>query len=115
SPATTWSPSTASVMPAGPSPCARAPDLHRRGPRRRVGRARCPTPRPARRGAGRVRCVSSSIPRTDDVDTIDDADPASAPGGALVDDSRRVLVHLLQGPLIDGRRDSARYGQLLRD
>ena len=37
------------------------------------------------------------------------------PGGALVDDSRRVLVHLLQGPFLDGRRDGARYAQLLRD
>lgn len=36
-------------------------------------------------------------------------------GGALVDESRRVLVALLQGPYIDGRRDPARYGQLLRD
>ncbi|MGY5765511.1 DUF4194 domain-containing protein [Brachybacterium sp. DNPG3] len=45
-----------------------------------------------------------------------DADlTGSAPGGALVDESRRVLVSLLQGPFIDGRRDPARYAQLLRD
>ena len=40
---------------------------------------------------------------------------ASVPGAALVDESRRVLVHLLQGPFLDGRRDGARYAQLLRD
>lgn len=34
---------------------------------------------------------------------------------ALVDDSRRVLVALLQGPYLDGRKDPSRYGQLLRD
>ncbi|WP_341856542.1 DUF4194 domain-containing protein [Brachybacterium sp. GPGPB12] len=39
----------------------------------------------------------------------------SVPGGALVDDSRRVLVHLLQGPFLDGRRDGGRYAQPLRD
>ncbi|MGQ4553217.1 DUF4194 domain-containing protein [Dermabacteraceae bacterium CCM 9519] len=33
----------------------------------------------------------------------------------LVDESRRVLVALLQGPFIDGRRDANRWGQLLRD
>ena len=49
----------------------------------------------------------------DDIEQVDDA--PTAPGGALVDESRRVLVHLLQGPFLDGRRDSARYGQLLRD
>ncbi|MCT1866909.1 DUF4194 domain-containing protein [Dermabacter sp. p3-SID358] len=40
---------------------------------------------------------------------------AGSTGGALVDDSRRVLVALLQGPYLDGRRDPQRYGQLLRD
>lgn len=35
--------------------------------------------------------------------------------GSLVDDSRRVLVALLQGPFLDGRKDHARYAQLLRD
>lgn len=35
--------------------------------------------------------------------------------GRLVDDSRRVLVALLQGPFLDGRKDQARYAQLLRD
>ncbi|MFC0675629.1 DUF4194 domain-containing protein [Brachybacterium hainanense] len=33
----------------------------------------------------------------------------------LVDESRRVLVALLQGPFLDGRKDTARYAQLLRD
>ncbi|MGX0780566.1 uncharacterized protein DUF4194 [Dermabacter hominis] len=40
---------------------------------------------------------------------------AGSTGGALVEDSRRVLVALLQGPYLDGRRDPQRYGQLLRD
>lgn len=35
--------------------------------------------------------------------------------GHLVDDSRRVLVALLQGPFLDGRKDHARFAQLLRD
>ena len=34
---------------------------------------------------------------------------------ALVDESRRALVALLQGPFIDGRKDPHRYGQVLRD
>lgn len=33
----------------------------------------------------------------------------------LVDESRRVLVALLQGPFLDGRKDTVRYSQLLRD
>ncbi|EWS80220.1 hypothetical protein BF93_04220 [Brachybacterium phenoliresistens] len=33
----------------------------------------------------------------------------------LVDESRRVLVALLQGPFLDGRKDAVRYSQLLRD
>ena len=53
-------------------------------------------------------------PDTDDLATPEDGAP-SVPGAALVDDSRRVLVHLLQGPFLDGRRDGARYAQLLRD
>jgi len=44
-----------------------------------------------------------------------DGDTPSAPGAALVEESRRVLVHLMQGPFLDGRRDPARYAQLLRD
>ncbi len=40
---------------------------------------------------------------------------SSAPLGLLVDESRRVLVALLQGPYLDGRRDTDRYAQLLRD
>lgn len=50
----------------------------------------------------------------DDLAPTEEASP-SVPGGALVDDSRRVLVHLLQGPFLDGRRDGGRYAQLLRD
>lgn len=52
-------------------------------------------------------------PEPDDHGAADQA--PSATGTALVDESRRVLVHLLQGPFIDGRRDGARYAQLLRD
>ena len=50
----------------------------------------------------------------DDLAPTEEASP-SVPGGALVDESRRVLVHLLQGPFLDGRRDGGRYAQLLRD
>ncbi|WP_394216536.1 DUF4194 domain-containing protein [Brachybacterium vulturis] len=58
----------------------------------------------------------SSAPRTDVDDPAQQEDGApSVTGTALVDESRRVLVHLLQGPFLDGRRDSARYAQLLRD
>ncbi|WP_114853520.1 DUF4194 domain-containing protein [Brachybacterium sp. YJGR34] len=58
----------------------------------------------------------TSAPRrdADALEPLEDGAP-SATGSALVDDSRRVLVHLLQGPFMDGRRDSARYAQLLRD
>jgi hypothetical protein len=46
----------------------------------------------------------------------DDPDAPTTSGlGALVDESRRVLVALLQGPFVDGRREPQRYGQLLRD
>lgn len=47
----------------------------------------------------------------------DDADQPEAPTalGALVDESRRALVALLQGPFLDGRKDPQRYGQVLRD
>ena len=55
-------------------------------------------------------------PEPGEQDDLDQAvDAPTAPGGALVDESRRVLVHLLQGPFLDGRRDPNRYGQLLRD
>lgn len=57
--------------------------------------------------------MSTSATRPDAV--LDEDDAPSAPGAALVDESRRVLVHLLQGPFLDGRRDAARYAQLLRD
>jgi len=40
---------------------------------------------------------------------------AGAALGQLTDESRRALVALLQGPFIDGRKDSSRYTQLLRD
>jgi len=60
--------------------------------------------------------VISSAPRTDaDTSTPREDGPPSVTGASLVDESRRVLVHLLQGPFLDGRRDSTRYAQLLRD
>nr|WP_262424584.1 DUF4194 domain-containing protein [Brachybacterium sp. Z12] len=60
--------------------------------------------------------MSTSASRTDPAGTdLVEGDAPSVPGTALVDESRRVLVHLLQGPFLDGRRDGARYAQLLRD
>jgi len=59
--------------------------------------------------------VSSTDLRTDADDDFAAEDAPSATGSALVDESRRVLVHLLQGPFLDGRRDGTRYAQLLRD
>lgn len=44
----------------------------------------------------------------------DDRHTGAAPG-RLVDESRRVLVALLTGPFLDGRKDPDRWGQLLRD
>jgi hypothetical protein len=44
-----------------------------------------------------------------------DLDPTTSSLGRLVDESRRVLVSLLQGPFLDGRKDPTRYSQLLRD
>ena len=60
--------------------------------------------------------MTSSAPRpaADDLSETEEQTP-SAPGAALVDESRRVLVHLMQGPFLDGRRDGGRYAQLLRD
>lgn len=53
--------------------------------------------------------------RIDD-DRVDaDATAGAAPLGRLVDESRRVLVAVLQGPFLDGRKDQERYSQLLRD
>ena len=55
-------------------------------------------------------------PDSDAQDQLQQVDAApTAPGSTLVDESRRVLVHLLQGPYLDGRRDPTRYAQLLRD
>ena len=49
-------------------------------------------------------------------DASDDVDaPTASSLGSLVDESRRVLVALLQGPFLDGRKDTVRYSQLLRD
>lgn len=49
-------------------------------------------------------------------DASDDVDaPTASSLGSLVDESRRVLVALLQGPFLDGRKDTGRYSQLLRD
>lgn len=66
------------------------------------------------------RTVPAATPSTDRDEwalASDDEDLtyAGSTGGALVEDSRRVLVALLQGPYLDGRRDPQRYGQLLRD
>lgn len=52
---------------------------------------------------------------TDDDALVEDEELAPAPAGSLVDESRRALVALLQGPFVDGRRDSSRYAQVLRD
>ncbi|WP_084252803.1 DUF4194 domain-containing protein [Devriesea agamarum] len=59
------------------------------------------------------RHADSSEPDTPGTDT----DTRSGSGGfrRLVDPSRRVLVALLQGPFLDGRKDSERWAQLLRD
>lgn len=58
--------------------------------------------------------ISSASPSDVDDSAQEDGAP-SVPGAALVDESRRVLVHLMQGPFLDGRRDGTRYAQLLRD
>lgn len=69
---------------------------------------------PDNAGPGRVRNEA-----LEDWGLADDAPEnlvhAGSAGGALVEESRRVLVALLQGPYLDGRRDPQRYGQLLRD
>lgn len=64
-----------------------------------------------------VQCVPvmSTPPRTVEDPAPTDPDSPAGAGAALVDESRRVLVHLLQGPYLDGRREGARYAQLLRD
>ena len=60
--------------------------------------------------------VTSPFSPASPSDPADDAEtPTSSSLGSLVDESRRVLVALLQGPFLDGRKDTARYGQLLRD
>lgn len=58
---------------------------------------------------------TDSRPAPADLEDETSAGPSGSLGGALVDDSRRVLVHLLQGPFLDGRKDPSRYAQLLRD
>lgn len=60
--------------------------------------------------------VTSYEQRPDDESPVaDEQDAVPAPAGSLVDESRRALVALLQGPFIDGRRDGSRYSQILRD
>lgn len=54
--------------------------------------------------------TDSPLPQEDDT-----LEGTSVLRGSLVDASRRVLVSLLQGPYLDGRRDHGRYAQLLRD
>lgn len=58
---------------------------------------------------------TDSRPAPADLEDETSAGSSGSLGGALVDDSRRVLVHLLQGPFLDGRKDPSRYAQLLRD
>lgn len=67
-----------------------------------------------RRYADRVTTLNGSNSPAETVE--DDTElTASAGMGALVDESRRALVALLQGPFIDGRKDPQRYAQVLRD
>ncbi|GAB2540498.1 DUF4194 domain-containing protein [Brachybacterium huguangmaarense] len=54
-------------------------------------------------------------PRRTDHDDDPSLEGTSVILGSLVDESRRALVALLQGPFVDGRTDGARYAQLLRD
>ncbi|MDO5663204.1 MAG: DUF4194 domain-containing protein [Brachybacterium sp.] len=56
-----------------------------------------------------------TTPHAPGADIEPDLTPDDAPLGRLVDDSRRVLVALLQGPYLDGRKDQGRYVQLMRD
>lgn len=58
---------------------------------------------------------TASSPDTPEPAADDPLEGTSVILGSLVDDSRRVLVALLQGPFLDGRKDHARYAQLLRD
>ncbi|WP_347041261.1 DUF4194 domain-containing protein [Brachybacterium nesterenkovii] len=58
---------------------------------------------------------TASSPVTPEPADDDSLENTSVILGSLVDDSRRVLVALLQGPFLDGRKDHARYAQLLRD
>ncbi len=69
-----------------------------------------PMTSPASPAAAASSNSSGSAPSPDDPDA-----PTTSGLGALVDESRRVLVALLQGPFVDGRREPQRYGQLLRD
>jgi hypothetical protein len=57
----------------------------------------------------------STAPSPSSPGSADDLDPTTSSLGRLVDESRRVLVALLQGPFLDGRKDPTRYSQLLRD
>ena len=58
---------------------------------------------------------TASSPVTPEPADDDSLENTSVILGSLVDDSRRVLVALLQGPFLDGRKDHVRYAQLLRD
>lgn len=58
--------------------------------------------------------MSTSVPSRPDA-REDDLEGTSVVLHRLVDPSRRVLVALLQGPFLDGRKDPGRYAQLLRD
>lgn len=59
--------------------------------------------------------VTSTVHRPEDDAYAEPSEEAPAPAGSLVDESRRALVALLQGPFVDGRRDNSRYAQVMRD
>lgn len=89
-------------------------------PGQSVGRNRlCP---PERRGRRSERCapvvwcaVTSTVHRPEDDAYAEPSEEVPAPAGSLVDESRRALVALLQGPFVDGRKDNSRYAQVMRD
>lgn len=87
------------------------------GPVRSVGTGPCPLrARVAGRSAPVVwGAVTSTVHRPEDDAYAEPSEEAPAPAGSLVDESRRALVALLQGPFVDGRRDNSRYAQVMRD
>lgn len=59
--------------------------------------------------------VTSTVHRPEDDAYAEPSEEVPAPAGSLVDESRRALVALLQGPFVDGRKDNSRYAQVMRD